>query len=743
MTRLLTAIFALLVFLSPADAQVREIVAPGAIPGSLTVFSKKATIYVTTREGNIRVPLVASAPLGKGTVLALAHEGLVAAAATHSENAEFLQETMRSLKPGVPRFRIAVLDSAMRPAFTVTGATVIPVSLPRMELSGVDFLYLDQAALDTRISAVSDVQKWVKSGGIVILAGPLWGWRAVTGKNPLTQHSGNQIAREAGIVFADGMTDMTGKAGWLLDSAGTTYIYTPDALNALSDHAAGVKTLTRSELTQATVILQHSLESLSPSGSPLERDTVKRINALCDRYASDAIPTKTAPVTASMPFARLKLIREIRDAQSVAPEKVKASPAAAAFPGSVPAEAPRLTQTITINPRIPEWHGTGLYAPPGEVVTITLPDEASGKGIAVRIGSHTDTLWHLDKWLRAPEISLRREISGKTLRLASPFGGAIFVDIPATLSDVAKAAMPGKGILVKIAGAVAAPRFVRGVTGQDDWKKSIRNALAPWAELEGKRIILSVPSYAVRELDDPEALMAYWDEVADLCADLYAIPRERARPERYCVDVQISAGYMHSGYPIMTYDDVARTFTNLAVLRGPDGHKTWGFYHELGHNHQQSDWTFDGTGEVTNNLFSLYGGERLNNADQGGDYLHSHPAVTPVERRKRLSKYLASGAKFSDWQGDPFLALTMYIQLRRTFGWEPFQKVFAEYNALPAAERPKNEMEKRSQWMLRFSRAVGKNLGPFFDAWGVPVSEAVKKEVVSLPVWMPDDLPIR
>ena len=35
-------------------------------------------------------------------------------------------------------------------------------------------------------------------------------------------------------------------------------------------------------------------------------------------------------------------------------------------------------------------------------------------------------------------------------------------------------------------------------------------------------------------------------------------------------------------------------------------------------------------------------------------------------------------------------------------------------------ERPKSDDEKRDQWLVRFSRQVGRNLGPFFEAWGVP-----------------------
>jgi hypothetical protein len=61
--------------------------------------------------------------------------------------------------------------------------------------------------------------------------------------------------------------------------------------------------------------------------------------------------------------------------------------------------------------------------------------------------------------------------------------------------------------------------------------------------------------------------------------------------------------------------------------------------------------------------------------------------------------------------------------------------VFAEYEGLARADRPKNDEEKRDQWMVRFSKAVGRNLGPFFEAWGVPVSAKAREAVSGLPEW--------
>jgi len=37
--------------------------------------------------------------------------------------------------------------------------------------------------------------------------------------------------------------------------------------------------------------------------------------------------------------------------------------------------------------------------------------------------------------------------------------------------------------------------------------------------------------------------------------------------------------------------------------------------------------------------------------------------------------------------------------------------------------------------MVRFSRHVQKNLGPFFQAWGVPTSKKARESIAYLPEW--------
>ena len=111
-------------------------------------------------------------------------------------------------------------------------------------------------------------------------------------------------------------------------------------------------------------------------------------------------------------------------------------------------------------------------------------------------------------------------------------------------------------------------------------------------------------------------------------------------------------------------------------------------------------------------------------------------------RAKKIRAYLATGPDFEGrWKRSPFLALLMYMQLQEAFGWEAYKKVFREYRDLPRGQRPRSDNEKRDQWLVRFSRTVGRNLGPFFQAWGVPTSDKARASIAKLPAWMPKDFP--
>jgi hypothetical protein len=712
---------------------VTEIVAPGAIPGDLAVTGADAFVVLTARMGRARLPMVAAARYGKGRAVAVGHEGFLGGQSLRNAgNARLAANAARwaaGKASGALRVGLLNGDSApVRPVLEAAGcavSTVRPADLPGA-LGGIDLLWLNQAGLDgANLSRTDAVRQWVQRGGGVVVSGPAWGWQMLNPSLDLTRdQTGNRIVAPMGVAFSNAMLDATSPAGYAVAGDTPDAAHAGRALEALRAHADGRAALTGQGLEQVTTTLGQAVGALGGT----RPDFTRKVEALCADRGGNAVPTRAAPIAADQVFARLKAVLDLQKLRRLPAEQVRAHPAAASFPGPVPAEARRETRTVAIDTRRPEWHGLGLYAAPGEVITITLPAAAAGRGLALRIGAHTDTLWHLARWQRFPEVTTSRTLDAPVTKVASAFGGTLFIVVPERCKL--------GSVNVTVGGAVASPRYVRGETDPAEWRSRIRSAPGPWAEMEGRLVIITVPSASVRDLDDPEALMAYWDEVMERCYELYAAPR-RNRPERFCVDRQISAGYMHSGYPIMTGDDVAKAFCDVKLLRGRNA-PIWGYYHEMGHNFQRPEWTWEAWGETTNNLFSMYGADRINATPIG-----AHPAMGPDAIEERVKVVSAAPGASAYYARDPWYPLTMLDLIRQEFGWEPYRKLFTEFGGLPQSARPRTEAQKQDQFLTRLSRILGRDLSGYFSQWGVNNGEAARKQVADLPAWLPASWPVK
>ena len=702
---------------------VGEIAAPQASPGVLSV-SGKAFVFATGTQSKGRVPIFAAVPVERGRAVAASHERFFSEIALkNGGNGRLLGNILSWLgrKP-VGSLRVGLMGyDSMAPALRAAGISVSPVTVETLQgvLGSLDVICATMPALEQSRGAQVALMRFVKSGHGLFLASAGWGWSVQhPNQNLLADHPGNQMLFPYGICFTQDTANQT----YLLQTDDSTLFNTDGALEALKS-----KSLSVVDRTTAVFTVERALSFLPPDASGLP----SQIDAGAATDPGGGIPSVDNPITPDKPFSRLKAWLDYRRILSVPVKMLKAHPSAQFFPGSVPASAARVTRSLVIDTSISDWHSTGFYAAPGELIQIQIPEEASKAGLRVRIGPHFDRLWQLDSWPRFPDISLIRSLPYEENQAASPFGGTIYIEVPPQC-HLGKVSVGFKNV-------VPAAWYVKGQTTAAQWKQMINGTSAPWVELQGDLVILSVPLSSAKTIVDPAPLMNYWDQVLKECYAFYATPR-RTRQERYCTDVEISAGYMHSGYPIMTHMDVADTMCSLPKLLSKG--KSWGFYHEVGHNFQASPWTWSGTGEVTNNLFSLYASERMNRITPH-TYGEAHPAMDPQKCKDRLKKYLASGAHFEDWCKDPFLALTMFAQLRQAFGWDPFTRLFAEYQEMPVTQWPADDTAKRDAFLVRFSKLVQHDLGPFFQAWGIPTSPAARGAVIGLPAWMPSDWPVK
>jgi hypothetical protein len=706
---------------------VTTIAAPGT-PSPLAVWSKDAYVVLGGSGGKgLRAAAIVGGRAGSGRFVALPHNGYFGGdALKKGDTTRFVINSARWLgglrKPALVATRSPELHAllsedphakAAKLEFKLLAAgPLVP------QLDGVDVLLGLTPEFDA--GEIDALEKWVRAGGGVLAGQCAWGWLQVSGKASLDENPLQQLFGRFGVAWCEGFLGKSGPEGFTTERDPPKLTHGDAAFTYLSNHTQRGTVKNDQPMLQSSATIT-ALARVLPPGDTMLRP---RLEAICDKRAEAIAPTAEKPLERIDGGERAMATFLLREALRLPAEQVKAMVAAARiFPGEVPAAAPRGKRSVAIDTARPRWHSTGVYAVAGEVVTLTVPATAASAGLSVQIGAHTDLLFDLDKWSRVPQAFVRKSVAAATTTIASPLGGLVYVDVP----DGCKLG----ALDVELDGGVAAPWFVLGRDTDETWRASLREAPAPWAELECDRVIVTVPSSALRGLDSPKETLETWIKGVDAMADLVGLPRARLRPERYVADVQISAGYMHSGYPIMTHLDAAPAMSSAAELAKGQ----WGLFHELGHNHQEAEWTFEGTGEVTNNLLCVYALEQA----YGVPVMKGHEALEAT--RAKIGDYLAAGAKFDDWKADPFLALQMYLQVQQAFGWEPYKKLFADYRALPRRERPRTDDAKRDLWLVMLSKATDRDLGPFFTAWGVPTSDAARASVSDRAPWMPEGFP--
>ncbi len=330
-----------------------------------------------------------------------------------------------------------------------------------------------------------------------------------------------------------------------------------------------------------------------------------------------------------------------------------------------------------------------------------------------------------------PRAHIRVPMTTPQTKIASPIGGPLYIDLPTTLT-------PDQTITLEISGVIEMPRFRLDHTDLTEWNERIRTLQAPWAELESDELVFTIPAKDIRNLDRPDLVMQHWDRVHQAMQDLEPrSPRHWPdRQYRYVAEKKLSWGYMYcpSDAPIVIPTTAAHSMVNLENFDNQGPNELWGHYHEMGHSHQNPMWTFDGTGEVTVNIFTVLALNTVNNYPLDFEGTRTDPAHALAT----MIKHYEADAPYDQWKSDPFLALQTYALLWHQFGWDAFRQTFRAYDDLKPHEQPKNDQEKRDQFVLRMSKAVGHNLFPYFTAWGVPISKTIEEELKELPTWLPE-----
>lgn len=363
-------------------------------------------------------------------------------------------------------------------------------------------------------------------------------------------------------------------------------------------------------------------------------------------------------------------------------------------------------------------------------LTVTGATQSEMQNVSVQLGQQTDFLSMSSTNVvgdgalkRFPSIAMNVRLVPGVNQVRTPYGGPVILRSDASIT---------KTLTVTIENAVLEPYFKLGETTEAQWL-AVRNSPTPFGEIESHHFVAHAPSseLAQRTYEEIVQIAQHYDDVARATDELSGLSPDAPLPHtapmgkhRIAEDIQISAGYGHSGFPMQAYTGWGVASPEM-YSRGAN----WGTWHELGHNYQMGAWSYVYGVETTVNLFSLYVQEkhfrvsRLINDGRFADAaaMLNNPAVT------------------DKWNtGSPWHMLVFLDQIRLAFpthNWNLWQQLMRRYREMSNAEINALDTDtKRLDKVLEIlCDLTNTNLSPHFEVWTVPVSPSAKSFCASKP----------
>jgi len=410
------------------------------------------------------------------------------------------------------------------------------------------------------------------------------------------------------------------------------------------------------------------------------------------------------------------------------------------FPGKVaPPADPQLAYTVKINGSYPKTFGrtedgfarrpTGAYLAPGTIATVTVPKSLVGKGFLVRVGAHSWDFSNRPNIKRLDRSSLVYEINGAEVKVASPLGGGIYIEVPY---------LANAGVVdVRISSAVRCPFFSATSfhkTSLAEWQNTERDYKAPWADFQSDKFMMNVPASWINKLDDPVTLMKNWDLAMDAMSDLMGLPQARGRETMYLqVDLQMRVSVFAPGYPTCNdrYDPKKNYDGNVNhyLVRGPQYAPDYVF-HEQGHGF--GFVKFGGEMESTVNLLHVavwtqkfgYGLDEAFRASRSGSNPNMTLDNTAVEWMTSLN-FAAKTPMSAAEKAYQLKGHAKFVDIARLFGWKPLNDFWYSWNEDFDAGRPWSKHGTDIDVLsLRLSQKAGVDLTPLLHFWGTPPRDA-------------------
>lgn len=180
------------------------------------------------------------------------------------------------------------------------------------------------------------------------------------------------------------------------------------------------------------------------------------------------------------------------------------------------------------------------------MVTIDFP-KIDISQVKIRIGVHTADMSGSDDeaWYRYPKIDVLKQVDNVNFRIASPFGGLIYVVLPSNYN--------GTQFQVKFSGSYIAPTYIYGETTKEKWNHMINEPEAPWGSIYNRNAVDLVFSIdELQKVSNPEDTLIEFNN--GIAGFEYLADVEMSIIPRFTKDYRFDVGWAaYADYPIGKY----------------------------------------------------------------------------------------------------------------------------------------------------------------------------------------------
>ena len=500
-------------------------------------------------------------------------------------------------------------------------------------------------------------------------------------------------------------------------------------------------------LGDSSGLISKTLLEAQNCGLPKSSEYVRNVDKSCSALATRTEGRYDKIMRPLSPLFKLLFFRNMQE--RIISGNTSKAPESELYPGKVAESAVRTTVTVTLNTAVPFWHTTGLYAAPGEKITIKVPSSVIGKGYKLIIGGDTYIPSPQDDWYRPPSVSVSKEITSPTTEFTSPYGGLIYIVIPYNQNGVNLYTPPPAAYhtvplftpkkdkftfegVIRI-GVYANFGSKEGNSNPQDFLDKVKEIGVPFYEIKSSRIILELPSKDIADNQSPDAILMFWEQFLDTCNMAVGLGRDFIAPFPLLIISDSLATFLppKKVYPLFWPDRVADLLYTTYVAE-----KSIPFMA----NHISRIYTgkfskiIDDT-KVANLLFLMYVSKIASNRDR----FSLHKNLTRKMGEKYTRQILASKDRIRS--SVTFGRVIPYTMLVDEFGWDPLISLIDYFNKLPDKKWPKTREEINFEMVRFLSERTNKNLFPFFQIWGVKMKGRSSREIWKKTAWLPDGFP--